>query len=117
MIEYNWLGFGLDYIASKNGLDNVIETIHWRLNATDEDGITDEIYGVISLPNPNPDEFTQLQDVSREIMILWVEGILSQTVEENGVEKPSQLDIYKKTLEDRILNKKNIDNLISSINI
>ena len=90
MKNYNWTISALDCEVSKDGLSNVVETIHWRLSVTDEDGVSAEIYGTQSVPTPNPESFTEFDSLSKETIVSWLEAIMD--VEE------------KKTLLDKQLN-------------
>ena len=90
MKNYNWTISALDCEVSKDGLSNVVETIHWRLSVTNEDGVSAEIYGAQSVPAPNPESFTEFDSLNKETIVSWLEAIMD--VEE------------KKTLLDEQLN-------------
>jgi hypothetical protein len=50
MITYTWDIFKLDCAPSENGLTNVVKTIHWVLQAKDENGITASFSNSYPLP-------------------------------------------------------------------
>lgn len=90
MNNYNWTISALDCEVSKDGLSNVVETIHWRLSATNEDGVSSEIYGAESVPAPNPESFTEFDGLNKETIVSWLEAIMD--VEEKKVLLDQQLD-------------------------
>ena len=90
MKNYNWTISALDCEVSKDGLSNVVETIHWRLSVTNEDGVSAETYGAQSVPTPNPESFTEFDSLNKETIVSWLEAVMD--VEE------------KKTLLDEQLN-------------
>ena len=90
MKNYNWTISALDCEVSKDGLSNVVETIHWRLSATNEDGVSSEIYGAQSVPAPNPESFTEFDGLNKETIVSWLEDIMD--VEGKKVLLDQQLD-------------------------
>ena len=89
-MNYNWTISALDCEVSKDGLSNVVETIHWRLSATDEDGVSSEIYGAQSVPAPNPESFTEFDGLNKETIVSWLEAIMD--VEEKKALLDEQLN-------------------------
>jgi hypothetical protein len=76
MITYTWDIFRLDCAPSENGLTNVVKTIHWILQAKDENGITASFGNCYPLPEPNPEEFTDYSTLTKETVIGWLESNL-----------------------------------------
>lgn len=72
MNEYNWTISALDCKVKENGLENVIENVHWRYGNDKAD-----VYGVISLPSPIPSEFEHIDSVTKEMVIEWLIPIFS----------------------------------------
>ena len=73
MITYKWTFSAFDCRVDEDGMQDVVTTVHWRYNGTNEDGISAEIYGAQSVPTPNPEAFTPYPDLSEEQVIGWME--------------------------------------------
>lgn len=73
---YQWTISALDCAVSKDGLTNVVETIHWRYRGTNENDTTAEIYGAQSVGDPNPESFTPFDELTKEIVEQWLEEIM-----------------------------------------
>lgn len=93
---FEWELGPLETAISENGLSNVVKAVHWRLNGTS--GMhSDTVYGVVTMPNADPEDFTVYDDITEAQVLGWVEGAL-------GVDTVAQ---YKSNLEaalDRIIN-------------
>lgn len=73
---YQWAISALDCAVSKDGLTNVIETIHWRYRGTNENNVTAERYGAQSVGDPNPEDFTPFEEIKKEKIVEWLEEII-----------------------------------------
>ena len=73
---YQWTISALDCAVSKDGLTNVIETIHWRYRGTNENDVTAEMYGAQSVGDPNPEDFTPFEEMKKEKIVEWLENII-----------------------------------------
>lgn len=76
MITYTWDIFRLDCAPSENGLTNVVKTIHWILQAQDENGVSASINSSYPLPEPNPEVFNDYSTLTKETVIGWLENSL-----------------------------------------
>jgi hypothetical protein len=77
--NFKWLISSMDCAVESNGLNNVINVIHYRYNATKVDGDKTyfaETYGASSVAQPNPQNFTPYADVTEQEVIAWLEQIL-----------------------------------------
>lgn len=85
------------YAWQINALDcdnDVVKAIHWSLIYT-EGELKEEIYGRISVADPDPQYYTPFSELSKDQVIIWLESSL-------GVEEISRLkDVVKKQLEIR----------------
>ena len=72
-IDYEWIFVQFDTAPSKDSFTDVVSTIHWRLNATDETGITASVYGTVSLPDPTNNEFIPYDQITKNLSITWME--------------------------------------------
>lgn len=95
--KYNWTIVAYDYKVDSEGLKNVIENIHWRYGNQNID-----VYGVISLPSPTPENFTNIDDVTKEIASTWIESIFSFIPEDTEF---SKLEEMQRQLNDKLLLK------------
>lgn len=75
-MEYKWIISALDCATSKNGLNTVIENIHWRYRGTSQSGVTSEMYDVQELGEPVPEEFVDYENLTLSTIISWLEGII-----------------------------------------
>lgn len=75
-IEYKWSFGNPDCKVSENGLENVIDVIHWRLTGS-EDGLTAEEYGTAKMQSPNESDFTPYEQVTEPQMIEWTSEVLN----------------------------------------
>ena len=76
MTTFNWTIPAVERAVSYNGLSEVIQTVHWRYRATDENGVTTETYGASTLSDPNPENFTSFNEVTSLVVQTWLENIL-----------------------------------------
>ena len=108
-MNYTWTISALDCAVSQDELTNVVQNVHWRYRATDADGVTAERYGAQSVPAPNPSSFSPYENLTTEIVVGWLEGIMSEPVpvEEGEEEKPTLLEEIQTRLLQDIDSKKN----------
>ena len=66
MINYKWIFSAFDCKVSEDGMQNVITTVHWRYNGTNENGVSAEVYGVQAVGAPTPEAFIPYPDLSEE---------------------------------------------------
>lgn len=86
---YDWTISALDVEKQKDGLEDVVITVHWRLRATDDtDGLTAETYGADALGVPDSDNFTALADLTKEQVVGWLEASFVTTTERPNPDDP-----------------------------
>ena len=73
--KFEWLISACDVILDEGTMKDVITTIHWRYNATN-DGFFAETYGASAMGQPTPENFTDYNNVTKEQMVGWLEGVL-----------------------------------------
>lgn len=78
-ISYTWNFSGFKVKPSQNKLKDVISSYEWRRIATDSPFSVD-VYGSISLPDPNPKEFTQYNDLKKSDIETWTINQLTKEV-------------------------------------
>ena len=75
MNTYNWTISALDCKANnEDNLQDVIYNIHWRYNATNENGISAESYGSQGVGTPDLESFTPYSQITKEQVIEWLEA-------------------------------------------
>ena len=67
----NWTISSVKAKVEQDGLQNVIHTVHWRLQKTDGE-FTADVYGSKSLAAPSADNFIPSKDVTLEIVKEWL---------------------------------------------
>jgi hypothetical protein len=92
MTTINWQISSLDCIPSQDGHTNVVKTVHWRCEGTDE-GHSGSVYATCTLPPPEAD-FTVYEDLTMETVLgwIWANGV-DKTATEAAVQ--SQIDTAK----------------------
>ena len=79
IMEYKWIISAMNCAVESEGLNNVINVIHYRYNAPKVEGEKTyfaETYGAVNVAQPNPQNFTPYADVTEEEVINWLEKIL-----------------------------------------
>lgn len=77
-IIFNWVVSAMnEYPTTPDGLDDVVFTVHWRRNATEIVGDKTyfaDTYGALSVPAPDPDDFTPYEDLTFDQVCGWLEA-------------------------------------------
>jgi hypothetical protein len=76
MTTFNWTISAVGRAVSKDGLTDVIQTVHWRYRGINENGVTAETYGAATIGDPNPQDFTPFTEVTSADVQGWLESIL-----------------------------------------
>jgi len=71
-MSYTWKISAMDYAVSQDGLANVVTTVHWRCSKEDENGNSGSSYGTHSLPAPDPDNFTDWDNLDEFTVLSWM---------------------------------------------
>jgi hypothetical protein len=82
MILYNFEKPILEVKLIDGDLENVVTTVHWRYTGTDENGISADMYGAKSLDAPDPQNFTEFEDLDNETICNWL-GLDIEAMEAN----------------------------------
>lgn len=87
-MEYKFIINALDVLKEKDGLQDVIYTIHWTLTAENENGTTASAIGTTSMLDPDSDNFTPYDALTEEIVVGWLksENVDSDSIKE-GLDK------------------------------
>lgn len=73
MNTYNWVISQLDTKPQEGELHDVVVTVHWRYQATDETFFAD-IYGAMACQTPSETDFTAYPDLTEAQVISWLEA-------------------------------------------
>tara|TARA_R110002020_G_scaffold464129_1_gene684560 strand:+ start:2142 stop:2471 length:330 start_codon:yes stop_codon:yes gene_type:complete len=71
-ITYTWNFEQLDSDVEKNDLNDVIVAISWRLTGVDDGGKQASIHSKTQIGDPNADNFTAYDDVTKAEVKNWV---------------------------------------------
>jgi hypothetical protein len=74
---YAWVVSAMDSAPTEDGLAKVVKTIHWRRNAVEVDGEKTyyaDVYGAMGCSSPNPEDFTQYDDITKDEVEAWLEA-------------------------------------------
>ncbi|WP_296683334.1 hypothetical protein [Flavobacterium sp.] len=86
MINFEWNINPMDCIIDDDGMINIIQTVHWRLIGTDENGISSDVYGAQSFPKPSEGGFIPFEELTKEIVVSWLEATLDVPALEKNIE-------------------------------
>jgi hypothetical protein len=90
MNTYKWVVSSLDAKIEDGELSNVIETVHYRYQATDADGNVADVYGSVGLESPDAESFIAHEDLTQADVEAWLEAKLDVESMQAGLD--AQLD-------------------------
>jgi len=90
-LVYTWQFPTLDVVYDEDGMTDVVQTIHWILNAQDGDYAA-SCYGTVSVGKPDPQSFIPYQQLTEAEVQAWTESALGE----------EQVDSYKVSLANQI---------------
>jgi hypothetical protein len=88
-MTYSWIISDLVAKIQEGELSNVIETVHWRYQATDGEHTAD-VYGSVGLEAPDAESFKPFEEVTEADVIAWLEAKLDVEAMQEGLS--NQLD-------------------------
>ncbi len=91
MIKFIWIIPALDCDANKDGLKNVVKTIHWRLLGTSDRNTSAELFGAQSIGGPNKDNFKEFDDLEKQDIIDWLSVVMDVALLEETIAKKIEL--------------------------
>ena len=71
-MSHTWKVAALDYAVSQDGLSNVVTTVHWTCSKEDENGNSGYAYGSHSLPEPDPSNFVEWDNLDEFTVLSWM---------------------------------------------
>lgn len=84
-VTNTWSIAQCEYVLSEDGLTNVINLLHWRLNAEETVGSGDDAvtyhassYGTQNLGDPDPENYTPYADVTEANCIAWLHAEMGE---------------------------------------
>jgi hypothetical protein len=86
---YNFVISDLVAKIQDGELSNIVETVHWRYQATDDVNTVD-VYGSVGLDAPEPGSFIPSDQLTKETVISWIESKLDVEALKTGLD--AQLD-------------------------
>jgi hypothetical protein len=88
-MTYNWIISDLVAKIQDGELSNIIETVHYRYQATDGEHTAD-VYGSVGLEAPDAESFKPFEEVTEADVIAWLESKLDVEAMQEGLS--NQLD-------------------------
>ena len=88
-MAYSWIISDLVAKIQDGELSNVIETVHYRYQATDGEHTAD-VYGSVGLEAPDAESFKPFEEVTEADVIAWLEAKLDVEAMQEGLS--NQLD-------------------------
>lgn len=76
--QYTWNILQLDAYPKKEGLENVVFTVHWTLTGEDEDGNTGSTFGAAPIALASDTNFTPISELQKEQVVQWVVDYLGE---------------------------------------
>ena len=92
-MEYKFTINALDVLKEKDGLQDVVYTIHWVLTAENENGTTASAIGTKTISDPNPENFIPYNELTEEIVVGW---LTSEEVDSPILKENLDKQIYEK---------------------
>lgn len=86
MIVYNWIISALDCKTKEDNLTDVVYNVHYRYEATKKE-ITVDTYGSVSVDRPSEEDFIPFNELTKEIIVGWLEQILDVAELQSNLEK------------------------------
>ena len=80
-VTNTWSIAQCEYVLSEDGLTNVINLLHWRLNAEETDNEVTyhaSSYGTQNLGDPDPDNYTPYLEVSESDCLSWLHAEMGE---------------------------------------
>ena len=81
-VEYVWKVGQLKIATSKDGLNNVVQSVIWTLSAVDADFYV-ETAAETFLSDPDPNKFVQFEFLDEATVLSWVQSLLGQDLTES----------------------------------
>jgi hypothetical protein len=92
MATYKWVISDLQAKIQDGELSNVIDTIHWRYQAT-EGEFTADVYGSVGLESPEADSFIPADELTVADVEAWLEAKLDVQAMQAGLD--AQIELQK----------------------
>jgi hypothetical protein len=98
-MAFTWVISQLDSIPSLDGMDKVISTIHYRAQKSyqyfiseglETDFFTADTYGALAVDAPHEASFTPYDEVTKEMVISWLESSLDCVAIESNLDSQIQ---------------------------
>ena len=82
-ITYTWAITGMKVTTVGDRTNYVVQT-YWKKTGTDENGNTGEFSGATPLtPNPAQVDFVEHNDLTQEIVLSWIQPVVTGSYEEH----------------------------------
>jgi hypothetical protein len=92
MNTYKWVISSLDAKIKDGELEKIIETVHWRYQATDGE-FTADVYGSVGLEAPDAENFKPFEQITQADVEAWLEAKLDVQAMQAGLD--AQIELQK----------------------
>jgi carbon monoxide dehydrogenase subunit G len=75
-ITYTWNVVQMDAYPEKDGLTDIVFTVHWTLNGDDGEGHTGSAYGSVGVTLDEDGDYTPYDKLTQEQVVGWVKNSL-----------------------------------------
>ena len=87
MITYDWIISALECKVKEGDMTDVVYTVHWRYNATNENGITVDTYGAQVVGSPDPADFTPYDQLTKDQVVGWLTAVIDVPAMQIGLDE------------------------------
>lgn len=101
MITYKWTISAFDCKAIVEDLKDVVCNVHWKYEATKNDIVVSN-YGVLTLENPNKENFIALNELKENDVIDWLQSKLD--VNELNTNLENEINLIENPIQKTINN-------------
>jgi len=90
-MEYKWIWSASDVHLNVDGMKDVVYNLHWRRQLSDGDLMV-EVYGTCPVGQPNPESFTDYENLKDEEVFGWLEENLDVESIDAGLASAMELE-------------------------
>ena len=95
MTEFTWTFNTFEVALSEDGLSNVVKSINWTIRGNDN-GVINSVTASTGLSSPNPQTFTNYDDITEQWAIDTVSSIVDVDAIKAGIQ--SSIDYQKQVV-------------------
>jgi len=96
MTKFDWIISAMECKVKEDNLSDVVILVHWRYNAAsvvEEKEYFADTYGATSVPMPTGEDFTPYAELTKELVVSWLEPLLDVPAMQLQLEANIELQI------------------------